>query len=145
MCARVLARLEATRAAPAALDLEAARLEQVARERLEDLRALLNGTPAEARQALGEIFGGALEFRPVRGTDGPRYEIRGSARTSVLCTKVNVPKEVVAPLRGETAALRVPSRSRWLMRRPGRPSLLAPIAGGAGRGPSCDEHPHLRS
>ncbi|WP_080682277.1 hypothetical protein [Sorangium cellulosum] len=74
------ARLRAAKAAPSALDLEVRRLEKEARQRLGDLRAMLERNPEEARKALETLetlLGGPLRFTPIETPEGKRYRIEG--------------------------------------------------------------------
>ena len=71
------ARLRAAKAAPSALDLEVRRLEREARQRLGDLRTMLERNPEEARKALEAMLGGPLRFTAVETPEGKRYKIEG--------------------------------------------------------------------
>lgn len=73
----VTGRIEATKAAPRAIDLETRRLEATARQRLSDLRALLTKHPAEARKAIEALMpkDGRLTFDTVRDERGPRFKV----------------------------------------------------------------------
>lgn len=74
---RLEARLRAAKAAPSALGLEVRRLEKEARQRLGDLRGMLERNPDEARKALETILGGPLRFTPIETPEGKRYRIEG--------------------------------------------------------------------
>ncbi|XXY50234.1 hypothetical protein WME91_03680 [Sorangium sp. So ce269] len=91
------ARLRAAKAAPSALDLEVRRLEKEARQRLGDLRAMLEGNPEDARKALETILGGPLRFTPIDTPDGKRYRIEGVvALEAVVAVEGNEARAVQA-------------------------------------------------
>lgn len=97
---KLKARIEATQAAPGAIDLETRRLEKVACERLAELRSLLGRHPAEARQAIETLIDGRLTFEAVRDETGPRYRITGKVSSGALCTNWNVPTGIRTPVAG---------------------------------------------
>lgn len=70
-------KLAAVRAAPQALDVELARMEKAARQRLADLATSIQAGPLEARKALETLVAGPLQFTPVQTTEGKRYRITG--------------------------------------------------------------------
>ncbi|WP_437994738.1 recombinase family protein [Sorangium sp. So ce185] len=91
------ARLRAAKAAPSALDLEVRRLEKEARQRLGDLRAMLERNPEEARKALETILGGPLRFTPIETPEGKRYRIEGVvALEAVVAVEGNKARAVQA-------------------------------------------------
>ncbi|MGK3981380.1 hypothetical protein WMF38_57815 [Sorangium sp. So ce118] len=105
------ARLRAAKAAPSALDLEVRRLEKEARQRLGDLRAMLERNPEEARKALETILGGPLRFTPIETPEGKRYRGRrrpGSRRRCRgqrgACSTGSVPSGIRTRLDGSDQA-----------------------------------------
>ena len=70
-------RIDATRTAPAVLDLEVRRLEVEARKRIMDLRGLCRRRPEEARRALEVLFDGPITMTPIETDEGPRYGVEG--------------------------------------------------------------------
>ncbi len=93
---QVEAQIEATRSAPGAIDLETRRMEREARRRLKDLKALLDGNPAEGRKALEALLDGPVTFTPIEEDDGRRrYQVSGTIATgAVMAPNVNVPKGI---------------------------------------------------
>ena len=73
------ARLRAAQAAPEAISLQARRLEGEARRRVNDLSGMLDQNPDEARSAMQSLFDGPLVCTPVETSDGPRFQIEGTA------------------------------------------------------------------
>lgn len=101
------ARLEVLQAAPAALDKEVRQLEADVRRRLEDLRALLNRKPAEARRAVECLLEGPITFCPVRTDQGSRYVLKGKIVAGALFSIESDPEgslEKVYALRQALAA-----------------------------------------
>ncbi len=91
------ARLKAAKAAPSALDLEVRRMEKEARQRLGELRAMLERNPDEGRKTLETILGGPLRFTPIETLDGKRYKIEGvSALETVVAVESNQPRAIQA-------------------------------------------------
>jgi DNA invertase Pin-like site-specific DNA recombinase len=78
--------LRASRAAPGAVSLEVRRMEREARQRLDDLRGLLDRNPVEARRVLEALLDGPLTFEPFENSEGRRFRIRGSAALGPLFT-----------------------------------------------------------
>ncbi|MBI2389489.1 MAG: recombinase family protein [Deltaproteobacteria bacterium] len=76
--------LRASRAAPGALSLEVRRMEREARQRLDDLRGLVDRNPAEARRVLEALLDGPLTFAPLESSEGRRFQIQGSAALGPL-------------------------------------------------------------
>jgi site-specific DNA recombinase len=74
------ARLDADRAAPAAIDREVRGMEEAARARLADLRALLGRNPTEARRAVEALLRGPITFTPT-SAGAPRFELSGEIST----------------------------------------------------------------
>jgi hypothetical protein len=117
------ARLKAAKAAPSALDLEVRRMEKEVRQRLGDLRAMLERNPDEGRKALKTILGGPLRFTPIETPDGKRYTIEGViALETVVAVESNQPRALQAASpaghdrKGNPAAPRkwgFPWRSPW--------------------------------
>lgn len=87
----IVGRIEASKAAPGAVDLECARLERDARARIADLKRLLAGDPAQAHRAMEALFDGPLRFTPLRTDDGPAYRIEGRIATGAVLSLA--PKE----------------------------------------------------
>jgi len=61
----------------ARVDVELARMEKLARQRLADLTSSIQTGPLEARKALETLVAGPLQFTPVQTTEGKRYRITG--------------------------------------------------------------------
>lgn len=80
----ILSRIDATRTAPAVLDLEVRRLEVEARKRIADLRGLCRKRPEEARKALEALLDGPLTMTPVETEAGPRYSVEGRLATGLI-------------------------------------------------------------
>jgi hypothetical protein len=78
------ARLATTQAAPSAIDLETRRMEREARERLQQLRSLLERNPVEARKVLDALLDGPLTLTPTETSDGKRFRIEGTVTTGAL-------------------------------------------------------------
>ena len=91
-------RLGALEAAPSAIDLELRRMEREARERVKDLRGLLERNPAEARQAMQAILDGPLVFSPIETPTGRRYQIEGQTSAGPMFTTGNVPRGIRTPV-----------------------------------------------
>ena len=77
--AKIVGRMEATKAPSSVVDLEARRLEAEARKRLVDLRGLLRRNPEEARRALEALLPAPLVFTPLVTEQGKRYQSEGRA------------------------------------------------------------------
>jgi hypothetical protein len=73
------AHLRAAQAAPEAISLQARRLESDARRRLSDLSGILDKNPDQAPAAMLSLFGGPLVCSPVETSEGPRFQIEGTA------------------------------------------------------------------
>ncbi len=92
---RIEGQIEAARAAPSAIDLETRRMEHEAKDRLVQLRDLLDKNPEEARKAMEALLEGPLTFTAIRDDEGPRYRIQGKIATGeVICPIKNVPKGI---------------------------------------------------
>jgi site-specific DNA recombinase len=70
-------KLATLRTAPEALDVELARMEKLARQRLAELATSIQTGPLEARKALETLVAGPLQFTPVQTTEGKRYRVTG--------------------------------------------------------------------
>jgi hypothetical protein len=73
------ARLRAAEAAPEAISLQARRLESDARRRLNDLSGMLDKNPDQARSAMLSLLDGPLVCTAVETSEGPRFQIEGTA------------------------------------------------------------------
>ena len=71
--------LRAAQAAPEAISLQARRLEGEARRSLNDFSRMLDSNPDEARSALLSLLDGPLVCTPVETSEGPRFQIEGTA------------------------------------------------------------------
>jgi site-specific DNA recombinase len=80
----LLARMEAMKAAPAAVDMEAKRLEQEARRRLSDFSALLERNPEEGRRALRALLDGPMRFAAVEVAEGRRFRFEGAVKLGAI-------------------------------------------------------------
>jgi hypothetical protein len=78
-------------AAPSVINLETRRMEKEARRRLDNLRALFEKNPEDARRALEALLDGPLSFKPIETDDGQRYEISGKLAVGSLFTTEGVP------------------------------------------------------
>jgi site-specific DNA recombinase len=74
---KVEARIAMAKVAPSVLDLETRRLEKEAKARLADVRALLAGSPEDARRALETLLDGPLTVTPLATDDGARFRLTG--------------------------------------------------------------------
>lgn len=88
------ARLAAIRTAPSVIDLEARRLEQEARRRLVEFRAVFGRRPSEARTALEALLDGPLRLTPVDVDGEKRYQVDGLVAVGGLITTVCVPNGI---------------------------------------------------
>lgn len=77
--ATVEARLNTLKVAPSVLDLEVRRLEKEARQRLADLRGLMERNPEQARHVIETLLAGPLVFTPMDTPEGKRYRIQAEA------------------------------------------------------------------
>ena len=71
--------MRAAQAAPEAISLQARRLEGEALRRVNDLSGMLDKNPDEARSAMLSLFDGPLVCSPVETSEGPRFQIEGTA------------------------------------------------------------------
>ena len=76
---RCQGRLRAAQAAPEAISLQARRLEGEALRRVNDLSGMLDHNPDEARSAMLSLFDGPLVCTPLETSEGPRFQIEGTA------------------------------------------------------------------
>ena len=90
-------RIDATRTAPAVLDLEVRRLEVEARKRIADLRGLCRRRPEEARRALESLLDGPLTITPVETEEGQRYSIEGRIATGFILSATPMGIEPMLP------------------------------------------------
>jgi site-specific DNA recombinase len=78
---RVRAQIEVLRSSPAVVQSEVGALEQEARKRLQEFKALLGRNPVEARKVVEAMLDGPLSFSPTEGERGTRrYRIEGKVR-----------------------------------------------------------------
>ncbi|MES1176504.1 MAG: recombinase family protein [Myxococcales bacterium] len=73
------ARMRAAQAAPGAISLEIRRLELETRKRIDNLRAVLERNPEEARALMLSVFEGPLVCTPIETSAGKRFQIEGNA------------------------------------------------------------------
>jgi tRNA A37 threonylcarbamoyladenosine synthetase subunit TsaC/SUA5/YrdC len=59
-------------------------MEREARERLQQLRSLLERNPVEARKVLDALLDGPLTLTPTETSDGKRFRIEGTVTTGAL-------------------------------------------------------------
>jgi hypothetical protein len=78
------ARIRAAKAAPAAIELEARRMEAEAKQRIADMRAALARNPEDARKVLQAVLAGPLRVSPVDLPNGRRFQIEGAAAVGRL-------------------------------------------------------------
>lgn len=84
------ARLDAARAAPAAIATELDRVEEEARARIVEMRQTLRRNPDEARRVMESILTGPITFNPAPG-DRPRFELTGQIATGAVFNKPSDP------------------------------------------------------
>lgn len=77
-------RVEALKAAPAAVRLELDTLEAEARQRIAQFSELLGRNPVEARKAMDALLEAPLVFTPVELPEGKRYKVEGPVATGNL-------------------------------------------------------------
>src|SRR5262249_47955886 len=85
------ARLEIIRTSPEVLDHELRALEDQAHRRVEEFRALLDGSPEDARKAMEALLEGPLTFKPALLSEGKTYGVEGPATPGPLFPPVCAP------------------------------------------------------
>ena len=93
------ARIEGVQTSPGVIGSEFSALEKDAHRRLEDLRALLDRNPEEARKAMEALLAGPLTFTPIETEEGKRYQIQGSVATGALFITERRPQRDLNPCR----------------------------------------------
>ncbi len=118
--------LRAAQAAPEAISLQARRLEGEARRSLGNFSRMLDNNPNEARSAMLSLFDGPIVCTPVETSEGPRFQIEGTAVIGRIFTIESSVSNSASPRGFEGAPkLTIAHDSRWFGDR--SPALLDQI------------------
>jgi site-specific DNA recombinase len=97
---KLRAQLQVMQAAPGVLDVEVRRLEKDVRQRIADLKGVLQRNPKRAREALEGLLDGKMVFEPVQRPEGRRYEVTGKLAAGGLLKLGAADVRLKASLRG---------------------------------------------